>query len=244
MNTRHQTSPEHTGQRRIARTPKSRLRTDAVLAAARAVFSERGYEKSTTLEIAQRVGVSEATVFSYFGSKRALCVRVISDWYDGISQELETEVPRIRGFHDQLKFIVSRHLQHLMRDGTGLCALVLSEGRRPHNEFSAVLTDLLRRYTAPLMSVLAEARAQGEIRSDIPLSLMRDMVYGTMEHLLWQGITRDRMPDIDGTTCKIVDMLWNAFSPPKTDLQALRLFHAEVTDALKHYSEAKNNHDQ
>lgn len=73
-------------KRRAALTPKPQKRVEVVLATAREVFSEFGYEKSTTLEIAQRLGISEATVFTYFGSKRELCMQVISDWYDEIRQ--------------------------------------------------------------------------------------------------------------------------------------------------------------
>jgi AcrR family transcriptional regulator len=165
-------------ERRATLTPKSQKRVEAVLTTARQVFSEFGYEKSTTLEIAQRLGISEATVFTYFGSKRELCMQVISDWYDEISLELEKEVPLIHGTRARLGYIVYKHLNTLIRDGKGLCALVLSEGRSPDTGFAKLLADLQRRYTAPLMGVLSAAQACGEIRTDMPLRLMRDMVYG------------------------------------------------------------------
>lgn len=222
-------------ERRATLTPKSQKRVEAVLATARQVFAEFGYEKSTTLEIAQRLGISEATVFTYFGSKRELCMQVISDWYDEISCELEKEVPLIQGTNARLGYIVYKHLNTLIRDGKGLCALVLSEGRSPDTGFANLLADLQRRYTAPLMGVLSTAQSSGEIRKDMPLRLMRDMVYGSMEHILWDCIVSGRTPDLEATAQQVTELLWSALAPPAPDVAALRRLQAEVADALRHY---------
>jgi len=228
-------------ERRAALTPKSQKRVEAVLSTARQVFSEFGYEKSTTLEIAQRLGISEATVFTYFGSKRELCMQVVSDWYEEISLELENEVPLIEGTRAKLGYIVRKHLHTLIRDGQGLCALVLSEGRSPDTGFSTLLADLQRRYTAPLMEVLSTAKASGVIRDDMPLRLLRDMVYGSMEHILWECIISGRVPDLDATAQKVTELLWSAFAPPNPPLDALRQLQADMSAALLRFEKQKNN---
>lgn len=222
-------------ERRAALTPKSQKRVEAVLSTAREVFSEFGYEKSTTLEIAQRLGISEATVFTYFGSKRELCMQVISDWYDEISEQLENEVPLIHGTRPKLGYIVYKHLNTLIRDGKGLCALVLSEGRSPDTGFSQRIAELQRRYTAPLMGVLAAARATGELRSDVPMRLMRDMAYGSMEHILWDCITSGRVPNLESTARQVTELVWSAFAPPNPDLDALRQLQVGVTDVMQRF---------
>ncbi|OOV78742.1 TetR family transcriptional regulator, partial [Oceanospirillum linum] len=134
--------------------------------------------RATTAEIAQRLGVSEATVFSYFRGKRELCARVIADWYDEIIAAIETGLPREGTPRQQFAFILRTHLRLMLVHGTGMCSLVLSEGRAKHHELSAELTALQRRYTAPLMRVLAQAQQTGQIRTDLPLRLMRSMVFG------------------------------------------------------------------
>src|SRR5262249_29874421 len=45
---------------------------ERLLDAARAVFAERGYQASTTREIAARAGVAELTLFRHFNSKQGL----------------------------------------------------------------------------------------------------------------------------------------------------------------------------
>lgn len=51
----------------------------ALLAAARAVFDEVGYERATTRQIGERAGVDPALISRYFASKEGLFMAAISD---------------------------------------------------------------------------------------------------------------------------------------------------------------------
>lgn len=220
------------GRKREALGARSERRVREILAAARRVFSEHGYEHSTTLDIARELGISEATVFSYFSSKRDLCMQVIKGWYDEISLALEQEVPLVVGTRARLQFVVHKHLMTLMQDGTGMCKLVLSEGRSADAEFAGLIAELKRRYTAPLMKVLATAQRDGEIRQDMPLPLLRDMVYGSMEHVLWDYMVNRNKPDIASTASQLSAMLWAAFAPVSQSAEQLLRFRNEVSEAL------------
>ncbi|WP_233834694.1 TetR/AcrR family transcriptional regulator [Paraburkholderia sp. ZP32-5] len=214
---------------------KSQQRVKEILQAGRDVFSEKGYERATTAEIAQRLGISEATVFSYFRGKRELCARVIGDWYDEIIDAIEAGLPRDGSVRQQFAFIVRMHLRLMLVNGTDLCALVLSEGRARHHELSEALTELQRRYTAPLMRVLAQGQQSGEIRADMPLRLLRSMVFGPMEHVLWDATLANRQIDIDATADQLIDVLWVALTPPALDVSALQRFRAEVAEANRRF---------
>src|SRR5579859_3754991 len=48
-------------------------RCHAILAAAKAVFAERGFDGATTRELARAAGVSEALLYKHFPSKESLC---------------------------------------------------------------------------------------------------------------------------------------------------------------------------
>lgn len=219
--------------RRAPRGEKSERTQASLLAAAREVFAERGFERSTTSEIAQRAGVSEATLFTYFESKRRLCIDVVGRWYDEISIELEEQVPAIAGFEARLRFVIQRHLTHLMGDGIGLCALVLGEGRMVDAEFSGLIAELKRRYTSPFMAALSEARELGEVRGDVPLRLMRDMVYGSMEHVLWDYVTTGTKPSIASTASQLSAMLMAAFALEAPPARAARRFQSDVLAAVR-----------
>lgn len=223
--------------RRPTASAKSEQRVRDILRVGREVFAEKGYERATTTEIAQRLGVSEATVFTYFHGKRELCVRVITDWYDEIIAAVDTGLPRERSAREQLDWFVRTHLRLFLIQGTGLCALVLSEGRSKGQGFGDTLLPLQRRYTAPLMDLLARGQASGEFRSDLPLRLLRPLVLGPMEHILWEAVAQE--PDaakasapIEATAAAVSAMLWSALQAPGAELSALRALRTDVNTAL------------
>jgi AcrR family transcriptional regulator len=225
--------------RRPAASARSEQRIRDILRVAREVFAELGYERSTTLEVAQRLGISEATVFTYFRGKRELCVRVISDWYDEIIAVMDAGLPLDQPLRAQLQFLIETHLRLFLVQGTGLCALVLSEGRSkggPGQALAESVLPLQRRYTAPLMDLLARGQASGELRADLPLRLMRAMVLGPMEHILWEVVGQVRSTEapvpVDTVARQLVDGLWSALAAPEAEVAALRRFKADVAVAL------------
>lgn len=229
--------------RRPPASAKSEQRIRDILHMARQVFSEAGFQAATTTDIAQRLGVSEATIFTYFGGKRELCVRVISDWYDEIIGKVEASLPLVQGARAQLHYLVHAHLRHLLAEGPGLCAFILSEGRARNDDFGEVYAGLQRRYTAPLMRILAQGQADGDIRRDMPLRLLRSTVYGPMEHVLWDAILRGARVDVAATADQLVGFLWQALQPPRQDALALARFRGEVRDAL-HRLQASEDADE
>jgi len=204
-----------------------------ILRVGREVFAEKGYERATTTEIAQRLGISEATVFTYFRGKRELCVRVIGDWYDEITDAIARDWPERKPVRAQLEYFVHAHLRLFLGHGTGMCALVLSEGRdKGAADLGAAVLPLHRRYTAPLMDLLSRGQAEGAIRRDVPLRLLRSLVLGPMEHMLWEAIGSKRPIDIEAAAGAISSLLWAALSAPGAELAALRALRGEVAQAL------------
>jgi len=219
-------------QRRSPVGPKAEQRMRDILRAGREVFTERGYERATTTEVAHRLGVSEATVFTYFRSKRELCMRVIQDWYDEIIAAIEAGLPREASVREQLEFVVLTHLRLFLIQGTGLCALVLSEGRTKGQDLGAGFVELQRRYTAPLMELLARGQEAGEVRRDIPLRLLRSLVFGPMEHMLWDVVVAGRQIDVEASARDLVALLWPALQAPEQELLRLRHLREQLRQAL------------
>jgi AcrR family transcriptional regulator len=232
--------PKTLPARRAPSSIKSEQRIKDILLVARQVFSERGYASATTIDMARRLGVSEATVFTYFSGKRDLCVRVICDWYDEIIAEIEATLPHITGTRAKLFFLIRTHLYRLMIDGPGLCALILSEGRAKDDTFGDEIVRLQRRYTAPLMQVLSDGVAAGDIRDDLPLSLLRSSIYGPMEHVLWDAISKKTV-DIEETSKRLSLLLWQGLQPPNPKVAALGQLQRDMAAALRTFEDTPHS---
>jgi len=222
-------------QRRSPAGAKAEQRVRDIVRVGRDVFSERGFERATITEIAQRLSISEATVFTYFHGKRELCVRVISDWYDEITAEIAEGLPARKPVRAQLEFFVHAHLRLFLGHGTGMCALVLSEGRdKGAADLGAAVLPLHRRYTAPLMDLLSRGQADGSIRADVPLRLLRSLVLGPMEQMLWEVVSSKKPIDVDAAASALCALLWAAMAAPGAELAALRALRGDVAQALDH----------
>ncbi len=224
---RTRVSPPQT-QRRPPASAKSAQRILDIVRTGREVFSDRGFEAATTTEIADRLAISEATIFTYFGGKRDLCRRVIEDWYDEIIAKIDEGMPRQQSARAQLAFVIRAHLRLFLVQGTGMCALVLSEGRAKGPLLGDTLVPLQRRYTAPLMDLLARGQASGELRADVPLRLMRSLIYGPMEHILWEAVVSRRPIDTDRAADELIDVLWPMLQAPRAELAALRRMRSRI----------------
>lgn len=78
----------------MAQVKKTEVR-DAILAAAFALFAEKGYARTTVAEIARRAGLSQANIYVYFGSKLDILWAVISPWLYRQFELLDLELARI-----------------------------------------------------------------------------------------------------------------------------------------------------
>lgn len=97
----------HAARGRTGRRPGSTRTREDIIAAAREVFGERGYDGATVRSVAARAGVDPALLYHYFGSKQQLFVAAMEIPYRWESVLRET----IDGPHDQMgERLVSRML--------------------------------------------------------------------------------------------------------------------------------------
>ena len=87
-----------------------------VLAAARELFIDVGYEAATVRMIADRAGVSAGSVFTTFPSKLAILREVMDERLESLCAELENVAPHLRGSTvDRLCSVMAVHYDFEMR---------------------------------------------------------------------------------------------------------------------------------
>jgi AcrR family transcriptional regulator len=114
-----------------------------ILAAARVVIAEKGYENTVLSDIAERAGVVEGTLYRFFENKQELLVRVAEDWFQ---EQLtnDSTVVSIRGTWNKLRHLVWKSLSVVKRN-PALSRFVLTEIRPNPNYRNTGLFDLNRR---------------------------------------------------------------------------------------------------
>jgi len=168
-------------------TPRRQRRAAEILAAAREVFLDKGFERASVAEIAARVGVVEGLVYSYFPSKRELLNEVLRGMYLPLIADIEAGFSRLQGLRSRLRFLIWRHLR-VYAEEPGLSRLALHEVRTGPEYFESVLHALQVQYTAFLMRTVRDAVRDGELPAGTDAELVRSLVYGGIEHRLWTAL--------------------------------------------------------
>lgn len=194
------------GSRKVVVRQARAQRVGAILAAAQVCFSERGYENTTMAEIAARAGVVEGSVYKYFASKRDLLLKVIETWYEGLVEHFSQGLAGIKGTRNRLRFLVWQHLVNIRRDAH-LSRLMFQEVRLRADYYQSPLHRMNARYTEFLLGVVREGVAQGELREDLPPSLVRDMVFGAVEHQAWNFLCGRGTLDADRIADQVTEVL-------------------------------------
>jgi len=155
-----------------------------IMAAARKVFEDKGYDEALISDIAERAHVVEGTIYRYFENKRALLTKVVEHWYTGMLSDYDQELRKIQGSRSRLRFLVWRHLV-TVHDQPALCRLVFQILRVGDGYRLTEVFRLNRAYTRRTVELIRDGQASGEFRNDLPPRLVRDTIYGAVEHHTW-----------------------------------------------------------
>lgn len=156
-------------------------RTAAILDSAREIFRQKGFHDASVTDIAGAIGVVEGTIYRYFPTKRDLLIAVVSDWYERILADYDRQLKAFTTARDQLRFMVWRHLELIHRD-PDMCRLVFGELRAGADYRGTAVFDLNRAYTRRTLEIVKAAIARGEFRAEVSLSIVRDLLFGCVEH--------------------------------------------------------------
>lgn len=200
----------------MARPATRRLPRDqrvaAILQTARVVLRERGFENFLTLEVAERCGVSEGTIYKYFASKRDLLIKVSEDWFDEFLNDDYAE--RSGGtLRERLFHVIWRSLSVVKREPV-LTRFVLLDLRSDPNYRNMRIYEQNREIVARVMRVIKDGMDSGDIRAEIPLTLVRDMVFGGIEHQTWAYLRGEGDFSVEASAEGLTDVLLRGIGTP------------------------------
>lgn len=182
-------------------------RVAEIMAAARIVFESKGYDEALISDIAERTDVAEGTIYRYFNNKRDLLVKVVEHWYLTMLSDYDAWLAGIRGTRNRLRFMIWRHLSAI-HDDPALCRLMFQYLRSGPDYVGSPIFDLNRRYTRRTLDIIREGIAKGELRPDVPEQVVRDMIYGCVEHRTWAYLRGEGALDPNAAADAIVDIVF------------------------------------
>ncbi|MDJ1173397.1 TetR/AcrR family transcriptional regulator [Roseofilum capinflatum] len=97
-------------------TPKPETQTRTrILEAAQHLFARRGYDGTTTRDLAQAAGVAEGTLFRHFSNKKAILLEIATQGWIDILTDLLTELSEMGSYRD-IAQVMRRRMMSLHRN--------------------------------------------------------------------------------------------------------------------------------
>jgi AcrR family transcriptional regulator len=151
------------------RERNKREKLERIRDAARRLFASRGFERTTTREIADAAGIASGTLFLYAPSKEDLLVLIFQDEVGRVIDEAFATVPN-RFLLDQVLHVFGAITAYVETDLPLARTFVkevpfVAKGR---NGVALVMREMNER----LAALVELARARGEIAKDVPQRLL------------------------------------------------------------------------
>ena len=172
-------------------------------------FKAHGFKATTLAEIGHKAGLDRATVYYYFGSKEELfreCLRVgveanIAACEAIFNDETLEAGPKLRAVISQLMSAYDQYYPHMY-------VYIQEEMSRVTGEKSAWAQRIVaktRTFERIVLSLISELISNGEMRSDIAVSVAANAVFGMLNwtHRWYQPGGTHSAPEISNAFCEI-----------------------------------------
>src|SRR5580700_1625201 len=178
-------------------TPRWERRYRQVLDAAAAVFAQKGYAGASTRDIAERLGVRQASLYYYFPSKEsalgAICELGVKDFITNLRAIIARTAPADR----KLREAIANHLAPLRvhPDADYVCVFLRHRHELPDLQRQAVAA-LARTYQDLIERLFREGIAAGEFRADLDPKLATLALLGMCNSVITnRGVPRSATID-------------------------------------------------
>ncbi|HEY3568032.1 MAG TPA: TetR/AcrR family transcriptional regulator [Thermoanaerobaculia bacterium] len=165
---------------------------ERILQAGRDLFSEDGYENTTTSAIARRAGTSESQLIKHFGSKEGLLEGIFDRAWQRMAQGVrhiqDAPMPPLEKLRGLTELMISA-----LENDKQLRTLMLLEGRRIRKHGHMVMmTRGFQQVLSVLDGLLRGLQEAGRLKSDLHPQAVRSALIGAFEGLLRDQLLAER----------------------------------------------------
>ncbi|MFT7286176.1 MAG: TetR/AcrR family fatty acid metabolism transcriptional regulator [Halieaceae bacterium] len=204
---------------KVRRRSRARLeeRERAILGAATELFASAGFHATSTRKIAAAAGVSEGTIFHYFGSKNELMLGILDHFYNDVLNPHAAEIlDTVMDTRGRLHSMALHHVTSLAADSALMMRLlqvyVGVDLEYLGQSQDSPIRSLNRRYVGYLDRIVREGIERGEIRKDVDTRLARDLYFGTLEYGMRTHLYRHGAQGLDSHVGLLLEPIWRSLA--------------------------------
>lgn len=192
-----------------------------IMTAARDLLAMRGFSRTTMAAIAAEVGVVESALYRHFTSKSHLFRETVRYFYEPILTDIELAADGLADPLAIVRYFIWRHVRSYI-ELPELNRLVVVQARQSAAEEEIGVAYLNRRYASVLTKTIAAGVADGSLRSGLEPRLVRDMVFGLIEHVWLRHEAHGERMDAEAVTDDVYVLVEPTLLPPSDIVKELR----------------------
>jgi AcrR family transcriptional regulator len=219
-----------------------------IINAAQEIISENGLKESKISDIAKKAGVVDSIIYYYFKNKEDMLFWCLDELMKKAIDDLAFELQGIIGPVSKIGKMVWHHLylNDFSRGDARIRKNLLLQCRANKDFYKHDAYRSLKEYTGILLSILKEGVRDGFFRSDLNLTIVRDMIFGLLDEeslscLAYQEV-RETTPDFESIMSLITAMIVATPQTPDPEEKKHKaqriLFAAKTVFAEKGYNKA------
>ncbi len=202
-----------------------------IIESAKKLFADKGYQKTTVMDISRQAGLSEAALYDYFQGKEDLLLTIPDLWVLELIGDLKEQLFGIKGAINKLRKFLWWYLRRV--EEAPLDAKIVYLFLKTNANFmkTEVYSNVKTLYSY-LIEILEEGRASGEIKSDLNPYFARDIFVGTMEHIITRWLLKDRSYSLFDNLEEVFNLMIDGFRANGSEPVpvARKLFEERKTD--------------
>ncbi len=181
-----------------------------IIESAKKLFADKGYQKTTVMDISRQAGLSEAALYDYFQGKEDLLLTIPDLWVLELIGDLKEQLFGIKGAINKLRKFLWWYLRRV--EEAPLDAKIVYLFLKTNANFmkTEVYSNVKTLYSY-LIEIFEEGRASGEIKSDLNPYFARDIFVGTMEHIITRWLLKDRSYSLFDNLEEVFNLMIDGF---------------------------------
>lgn len=169
----------------------------AILASARRLFAQNGFDAASVQEIAGQAGVNKALIYYYFRDKDALYREVLEECYSPVLAIWEDEsFPRAGTPTDKLLFFTERFIRY-QEENEDLRRILAHEFTRDGKHVQWIAEKYASRNRENLMKILTEGMQRGDFRPLNPEIIVNVLFGAILFQYIMRPLARHLNPNSD-----------------------------------------------
>lgn len=182
-----------------------------LVAAARNLFAQQGYEQTSTAAIAREAATSESQLVRYFKSKAGLLETVFNEAWSPLNKEIQRRVLEATNAREAMTSVLDCVIEAFTKDHD-MAYLLLFEGRRIRGSSSEItLSTGFREFEKLLAVLISRGKRDGTFNPSLNDHALAAALLGLAEAMIRERIIAERTGQPNPFTNEEIGAVFAAF---------------------------------